>query len=96
MTSHGAILALWALHTKPQALTLFSSRQRLFPVRCARLSAADARGSNRQADPNRRELQGSLGGAPSPLGGRGPRSAPEQPAGVHGAQQYQTSGQTIP
>lgn len=83
---------------KNHRLTFFTSSQRLFfPVRRIRLSASDARGGNRQADLNRRELQGTLGGAPSPLGGRGLLlSAPEQRAGVHGAQQYQTSGQAIP
>lgn len=81
---------------QPQALTCFASSQRPFPVLRVRLSAADARGGDRQADLNRRELQGTLGGAPSPLSGLGLLSAPEQRAGVHGAQQYQTSGQAIP
>lgn len=75
---------------KTRALTCVSPRQRPSPTR------ADARGSDRKADVNRRELQGDLGGAPVTLGGRGPRSAPEQPAGVHGAEQNQTSGQTVP
>lgn len=84
------------LYSKPQALTFFCSSERLFPDSCVRLGAADARGSDGQADPNRRELQGTLGGALSSLGGRGLLWAPEQRAGVHGAQQYQTSGQAIP
>ena len=71
------------LEQDPQALTFLSSSQRVPPVRRGRLRAADARGSDRQADLNRRELQGTLGGggggAPSPLGrtltGVGPGAA---------------------
>lgn len=99
MSKNDVYACLWNFrhsNTNTLALTFFSSSQRLFPVRCIRLGAANALGSDRQADLNGRELQGTLGGAHSSLGGGGLQPASVQRAGVHGAQQYQTSGQAIP
>lgn len=62
-------------------ITFPLSTQRLFPVHGNRLS------EHWQAHLNRRELQGILGGAPFPLC----RLLSDQ-AGVHSAQQNQTSG----